>query len=58
MRLISKLFKSAVSLRVSIITLFLSLTIVAFAAVITFTYYKGYAQILLTSKQIAEKPMR
>ena len=55
MRLISKLFKKAISLRVSILALFLSLTIVAFAAVITFTYSKDYAQILLSSKQIAEK---
>ena len=55
MKLISKFFKKTRTLRFSIITFFLSLTIVAFAAVISFTYSKDYKQILLSSKQIAEE---
>lgn len=55
MKVISKFFQKTRTLRVSIITFFLSLTIVAFAAVISFTYSKDYKQILLSSKQIAEE---
>lgn len=55
MRLLSQLFKKTRTLRVSIITLFLSLTIIAFSAVITFTYAKDYKQIVITTKQVAEK---
>ncbi len=52
---IFKFFTKNHTLRVKIITLFLSLTIVAFAVVITFTYSRNYKQIMVFARELAEK---
>lgn len=55
MRFISNFINKTRTLRASILTLFLSLTIIAFAAVITFTYTKDYKQILISAKEVAQR---
>jgi adenylate cyclase len=55
MKLITKFFNKTRTLRVNILTLFLTLTIVSFAVVITFTYSRNYKQILISAKDVAER---